>query len=80
MVGRRPNKPPRIFEELTGPEKELMRKLARAHWTPEELGKFFRADIQAVNIVIKNTLKKKRKTKPKDLSNIKDRVLGSEGQ
>jgi hypothetical protein len=69
----------RTFNDLTGPEKELMRKLARAHWTREELSKFFYVDVNSVDRVIKNTLKWKRKTKPKGLNNVKEKVLGSEG-
>lgn len=69
----------RGFDELLGPEKELMRKLARGHWTPEELSRYFMADLNAVNKVIKNTIKWKRKRKPKGLNNIKEIVFDSEG-
>jgi hypothetical protein len=65
----------RPFENLSGPEKALMRKMARCHWTEEELSRYFRADIEAVKKVIQNVIDKKRKTEPKTLNNIKDYTL-----
>jgi hypothetical protein len=69
----------RNVNDLSGPEKELMRKLARALWTRKELAYFFRADLAAVDEVIKNTLKWKRKKEPKGLSDIKNRIVNCEG-
>lgn len=72
-------KPLRVFEDLTGPEKELMRQLAKAHWSPDELSKFFRVEKEAVNLVTKNALKYKFKKEPKGLNNIKKKLFYSEG-